>query len=272
MEFTAQVYSHSVFLSKLLIEFLYAFLHQSELAADGADGCIKHLISVMRSCDNVSNSLFIFHAEQFAGFLQVLCSVVHSRNQVAMDIHCHLIPGVDDGAQDLEETRKLLRMEYEQGVRNIIATPHYRDQMFDTPIRTVRSQFALVEKCVQEFNQELAKEDRMRIYLGCEFHANMQMSRMLDEGRVSTMADSGYVLVEFSGNAEYSYIEDRLRSLIIVGYRPIIAHVERCDNLWGDLELIRDLAQMGAYIRVNADSILGKSGFYTKRFCRKLMK
>ena len=117
------------------------------------------------------------------------------------DIHCHLIPGVDDGAQDLEETRRLLRMEYEQGVRNIIATPHYRDQMFDTPIRTIRSQFALVEKCVQEFNQELAKEDRMRIYLGCEFHANMQMSRMLDEGRVSTMADSGYVLVEFSGNA-----------------------------------------------------------------------
>ena len=64
------------------------------------------------------------------------------------------------------------------------------------------------KKRVQEFNQELAKEDRMRIYLGCEFHANMQMSRMLDEGRVSTMADSGYVLVEFSGNAEYSYIED----------------------------------------------------------------
>ena len=100
------------------------------------------------------------------------------------DIHCHLIQGVDDGAQDLEETRKLLRMEYEQGVRNIIATPHYRDQMFDTPIHTIRSQFALVEKCVQEFNQELAKEDRMRIYLGCEFHANMQLSRILRKCRI----------------------------------------------------------------------------------------
>ena len=50
------------------------------------------------------------------------------------DIHCHLIPGVDDGAQDLEETRRLLRMEYEQGVRNIIATPSLQSQMFDTPI------------------------------------------------------------------------------------------------------------------------------------------
>lgn len=186
------------------------------------------------------------------------------------DIHCHLIPGVDDGAQDLEETRRLLCMEYEQGVRHIIATPHFRNQMFETPIQTIRKQFALVQQCVQELNKEY--DTNLHVYLGCEFHANMQMSKMLDEGSVSTMANSGYVLVEFSGNAEYSYIEERLRSLIIVGYRPIIAHAERCDNLWGDLELIRDLAQMGAYIQVNADSILGKSGFYTKRFCRKLMK
>ena len=50
MEFTAQIYSQSVFPSKLLIEFLYAFLHQSELAADGADGCIKHLIVPEAGC------------------------------------------------------------------------------------------------------------------------------------------------------------------------------------------------------------------------------
>ena len=65
------------------------------------------------------------------------------------DIHCHIIPAVDDGAQDLEETRKLLRMEYEQGVRHIITTPHFRNQMFETPIRTIREQFALVQQCVQ---------------------------------------------------------------------------------------------------------------------------
>ena len=52
------------------------------------------------------------------------------------DIHCHLIPGVDDGAQDLEETRRLLRMEYEQGVRNIIATPHYTHPHHPQPVRS----------------------------------------------------------------------------------------------------------------------------------------
>lgn len=50
------------------------------------------------------------------------------------DIHCHIVPGVDDGAADIEETRKLLEMEYKQGVRNIILTPHFRFQMFETPL------------------------------------------------------------------------------------------------------------------------------------------
>ena len=57
------------------------------------------------------------------------------------DIHCHIVPGVDDGAADIEETRKLLEMEYKQGVRNIILTPHFRFQMFETPLEKVQRQF-----------------------------------------------------------------------------------------------------------------------------------
>lgn len=57
------------------------------------------------------------------------------------DIHCHIVPGVDDGSANYEETKKLLRMEYDQGVRNIIATPHFRFRMFETPLSKVREQF-----------------------------------------------------------------------------------------------------------------------------------
>ena len=62
------------------------------------------------------------------------------------DIHCHIVPGVDDGASDYEDTKKLLRMEYDQGVRNIIATPHFRFRMFETPLSRVQEQFLLVQK------------------------------------------------------------------------------------------------------------------------------
>ena len=69
-------------------------------------------------------------------------------------------PGVDDGATDIEETRKLLRMEYKQGVRNIIATPHFRFRMFETPVEKVKEQFKLVEKAAAEISPDL------HVYLG----------------------------------------------------------------------------------------------------------
>ena len=65
------------------------------------------------------------------------------------DIHCHIVPGVDDGAADIEETRKLLEMEYKQGVRNIILTPHFRFQMFETPLEKVQRQFRLAEEAAR---------------------------------------------------------------------------------------------------------------------------
>ena len=103
------------------------------------------------------------------------------------DIHCHIVPGVDDGATDIEETGKLLRMEYEQGVRTIIATPHFRFRMFETSAEKVKEQFKLVEKAAAEVASDL------HVYLGCEFHTNMEMISMLRENKVMTMAGSRYV-------------------------------------------------------------------------------
>lgn len=94
------------------------------------------------------------------------------------DIHCHIVPGVDDGATDIEETGKLLRMEYEQGVRTIIATPHFRFRMFETSAEKVKEQFKLVEKAAAEVASDL------HVYLGCEFHTNMEMISMLRENKV----------------------------------------------------------------------------------------
>ena len=71
------------------------------------------------------------------------------------DIHCHIVPGVDDGAADIEETRKLLEMEYKQGVRNIILTPHFRFQMFETPLEKVQRQFRLAEEAAADISKDL---------------------------------------------------------------------------------------------------------------------
>lgn len=182
------------------------------------------------------------------------------------DIHCHIVPGVDDGAADIEETRKLLEMEYKQGVRNIILTPHFRFQMFETPLEKVQRQFRLAEEAAADISKDL------HLYLGCEFHANMEILPMLREKKVSTMAGSRYVLVEFSHNSEAPYIRERLSAMLSGGYRPIVAHIERYEATRTDLDFVEELTEMGAYMQINADSIVGKDGFFTKRYCQKLMK
>ena len=186
--------------------------------------------------------------------------------QKIFDIHCHIVPNVDDGAADIKETARMLKMEYRQGVRNIIVTPHFRPGMFETPLEKIKDQFNHVQQDAHEIGNDLS------VYLGCEFHANMDMISMLRDGKVTTMAGSRYVLMEFSGSTDASYMRDRLYSLLSSGYRPIAAHIERYECTRNDLDFVEELVDMGAYMQVNADAVIGKEGFSAKRFCRKLMK
>ena len=163
------------------------------------------------------------------------------------DIHCHIVPSVDDGASSAEEAYKMLQMEYRQGVRNIIATPHYRLQMFETPIKTVEHQFLVLKQLARKVAPDL------HVYLGCEFHSNMEMVEMLRSGEVHTMAGSRYVLTEFSGSTKASYIRERLYSLLSHGYKPIVAHIERYECMRKDIGFVEEMADLGALMQVNAD-------------------
>ena len=110
------------------------------------------------------------------------------------DIHCHIVPSVDDGASSAEEAYKMLQMEYRQGVRNIIATPHYRLQMFETPIKTVEHQFLVLKQLARKVAPDL------HVYLGCEFHSNMEMVEMLRSGEVHTskLYPRTFIFIAFS--------------------------------------------------------------------------
>lgn len=183
-----------------------------------------------------------------------------------LDIHCHIIPEVDDGASDSKEMKKMLQMEYTQGVRNLIVTPHFRYGMFETPLKQIKQQFQSVEQAAKQIGTDF------RVYLGCELHSNMEITQLLHDGIVSTMADSRYVLIEFSENSRDSYVRERLYKLLSNGYKPIVAHIERYECTRKSLDFVEELVDMGALMQINADSILGKNGLGAKNYCRKLMK
>lgn len=193
--------------------------------------------------------------------------VAKGRNMEGIvDIHCHILPDVDDGAASLEETAQLLRMEYEDGVRSIIVTPHYRRNMFETEMSRIQEAYRMTCEKAAELAEDL------RLYLGCEFHVNMEMEELLKQGERPTLAGSRYVLAEFSGGSDYGYLRERVQCLRFCGYKPILAHIERCECLRKTTDRVEELVEMGALIQVNAGSILGEEGYSSKLFCRKLMK
>ena len=148
------------------------------------------------------------------------------------DIHCHILPQVDDGARNMDMALKMLKMEYDDGVRSIILTPHFRREMFETPQEKIEDQFArLKEKAEQRFQG-------LQLYLGCEFHANMTMSETLLCRERPSMAGSDYVLTEFSSGADLAFVKERIYDLVSHGFLPIIAHVERYSQLRKDLDVI----------------------------------
>lgn len=182
------------------------------------------------------------------------------------DMHIHILPGVDDGAGNMETACRMLQKEYDEGVRKIIATPHFRYDMFEPSLDVVEKRFQKVRQAALEIDEDF------EVYLGCELHSSSDMVSGLKEGKRLTMAGSRYVLAEFGHADEKDHIWKRLQHLSLHGYIPIVAHLERYKNVRGDIDFAGEIKKMGVCIQVNTDSITGKDGSAPKKFCRNLMK
>ena len=182
------------------------------------------------------------------------------------DMHCHLLFGVDDGPKEMEESLSLLRQEYDDGVRTVYLTPHYRKKMFECSAEKIREHFLLLQERV---NRELPD---MKLRLGCEIHVSMDTVEEIKSGRCATLGGTEFVLLEFSEAAEKKYILERCHAVMNKGFTPIIAHAERCSIVRKDPQLLKRLGDMGMYIQFDAGSIIGEDGFFLKQFCKKAMQ
>jgi len=183
------------------------------------------------------------------------------------DIHCHILPGVDDGAKNMDQSKEMLDIAYEEGIRIMIATPHHMPEDEDNASpEVIREKVAQLQAYVDEQGYD------MTILPGNEVYFYSEAPELLEEGKINTMAGTDYVLVEFSPMDEGRYIRNSLAELQNMGYEPIIAHVERYDSLCKDLDRITELRDMGILIQVNVASIMGDFGKPMKAVAEKLLK
>lgn len=182
------------------------------------------------------------------------------------DIHCHILPGVDDGSKSMEQTLSMLQIAYDEGVRLMIATPHFHigrmkvegDEIYDAVER--------LESIIEERFPEL------EIYAGQEIYYYSEAMEALDSGDILTMADSQYILMEYSVDENYDIIKSSVHEAITSGYTPILAHIERYMCLVDKPERVEYLINSGAYMQVNASSVAGSHGKMEQKFIKKLLK
>ncbi|WP_026518102.1 CpsB/CapC family capsule biosynthesis tyrosine phosphatase [Butyrivibrio sp. MC2021] len=184
----------------------------------------------------------------------------------SIDIHCHIMPGVDDGSPDTDTSLKMLKIAVESGVRNIILTPHHKPMHHNV---SPKHNAAYRQKL-----QEVAWDNgiNVNLYSGNEMYFSDDTMADLECGNICTLAGSDYVLVEFHPTNPYKAIHNALYQVQGAGFTPVLAHVERYSDVVSHPAYVRDLVDMGCYIQVNANSIMGKYGFGTAHFTKKLIK
>lgn len=184
-----------------------------------------------------------------------------------IDIHSHILPCVDDGPKSLADSVAVVRKLVNQGVTDIIATPHY---VADTNYVSPRAQNQRVLTVVKK---ALEKEGiKVNIYLGNEIYIDNNILELLKSKRISTLADSEYILVELPLDEEYPNYRDILRDLMDAGYKVILAHPERYTVIQKDFEIAKELYEMGVLLQSNIASIIGKYGKGAKKTVKKLIK
>lgn len=183
-----------------------------------------------------------------------------------VDIHTHILPGVDDGSQSMETTLEMLRMAQDEGITHIIATPHYRSGRFRADSVGLHEKLQKVQKAAKENSISI------KLYLGNEIYYRSELEDKLQSGELCSMNDTEYLLIEFSPMESFSYIRNAVDEVFGMGYIPIIAHVERYQCMVKKMDNVRELKGMGCHIQVNAASVIGKNGLACKWFVRKLLK
>ena len=181
------------------------------------------------------------------------------------DLHCHILYGVDDGAQTKEDARALIDGAYSSGTRTICFTPHYN------PLRELESSGA--EETFRSFSAEMKeKYPDLDLYLGAEILYHQRIADSISRGVCRTLNGTRFVLIEFLPDDDGDFIVQSVEAVAARGYTPILAHAERYRSFLSYPGYALSLAEQDIPIQLNVRSVTGGNGKKVKKFCHFLLK
>ena len=182
-----------------------------------------------------------------------------------IDIHCHIVPNIDDGAKNLDEALEMSKIAYNEGIRKIINTSHYH------PSFDYKKGKELLAS-VKDFNNILKLNNLdIEVLIGNELYYSEDIIEIIEQKEFYSLNNSRYLLIEFPPLNFPKNILDIIYEIKIRGYIPILAHVERYKRIQEDVNLIYECINEGALIQVNSSSIIGKNGKEIKNISEILL-
>ncbi|GEN54632.1 tyrosine-protein phosphatase [Halobacillus faecis] len=184
-----------------------------------------------------------------------------------IDIHSHILPGVDDGAQTIEESIQMAEAAVKDGITHIVATPHHNNGAFNNYKNNIKIQVAELNRTFQErgINLQVLPGQETRVF-----------GEMIEGLRVNEVLpindDTNYVFVEFPSSSVPRYASQLFFDMQVAGYQPVIVHPERNKAIIENPDLLYSFVKKGTYAQLTAASVCGKFGKKVKKFSEQLIE
>ena len=181
-----------------------------------------------------------------------------------IDIHTHILPGVDDGAKTIDDSIKIIKYLNKVGIKDFVLTSHYvkgTSYKFNVLVR---------EKILEELKKYV--DEDINLYIGNEVYLCDDVIKLYEEHEICTINNSKYMLVELPLSSYYRNFPNVLCDLADYGIVPIIAHPERYRFIQKDKKRIKELLEFNCLLQCNIESLTGKYGRTAKRICKWLLK
>lgn len=188
-----------------------------------------------------------------------------SLQHLVVDMHSHLLPGIDDGSKDLDHTFGMLQKFQELGYKKLIFTPHIMSGVYDNTPEIILGKLAEVRQLILEYKLDLEVDASAEYYLDETFLEKIKTKNLLP-------FNTNYILFECSFRDESILLEEAVFQLQSSGYQPVIAHFERYLPYHGSVQKARELRSQGVLVQVNLNSFSGHYGPDVQKQAELLLK
>lgn len=183
-----------------------------------------------------------------------------------IDIHCHLLPNIDDGAASEEIALEMAAQAVSEGIHTVIATPHHSNGKYHTPRETIHSAVASVNRLFERHNIAL------EVFSGQEVRLTRSTLEEMEKGELQTLGNSKYLLVELPSMEVPRFTDELLYEIRVAGWKPVLAHPERNAELVANPQKLLEWVQEGLYTQVTSHSLTGMFGKKLQQFSLSLFK